>query len=850
MAHARHNSTQTVVELRDGWSITLTAPDACVDPAGLIGLQATSVTGTVPGTVVSALEQAKNTALKHKSPDDFDVWYRCRFDAVPLAEPNQAHLVFDGLATVADVWLNGEPLLRSENMYLRHEIDVTTALRPHNDLCIRFSSLNRFLERRRPRPCWRTKLVDHPQLRWVRTTLMGRMPGWHEWASCIHAVGPWRPISLVFDQQIRLETADVRASVEGEIGIVQAGLSIRLLAGNISEARLMVGEHTAPLQVTPDADGAYSLTGSVQISNVALWWPHTHGAQPLYPVRVQLTVDNRPTEMDFGRTGFRSLTVSTEDGGFSVRFNGEPIFLRGACWTAADTANLTGDDHAYDRLLGLAREAGMNMIRIPGTGFYESDAFYDRCAALGIAVWQDFSFALMDYPAEDLAFRASVSAEAHQLLDRLQLNPALAVLCGNSECEAAAAMHGLTAEQWRNPLFEDLLPQMARQSRPDVPYVPSSQWGGALPFHVNRGVSHYYGVGAYLRPLDDLRRSDVRFATECLGFSNIPEDQTIDEFLAEGESPGHHPSWNAGVPRNVGLGWDFGDVRDHYTRLLLGEDPGAALFRDSERYLALGRIVNGELMAAAFAEWRRPGSSCRGALLWLFRDLWPCAGWGVIDSAGRPKSVYYYLKRALAPLAVFLEDEGLSGLRLHVVNELPHSIKASLRIAVYRHGQTCVHEQSVPVSVAARGATEWSVDELIGHFVDPSYAYRFGPPAQDVILATLSPMSLDIKPSQAFHFPNGLRFPQSADIGLQAQAQPIGGGRYALTVQAARFAQAVQIDVRGYQADDNYFHLEPGGRRTVALTPVGAAGKAFSGFVTAFNALQPARIRACTEETP
>ena len=842
MAIARRISSQTVVELRDDWLISLTEPNAVSDPSGLAPVL--GVPGTAPGTVVSALRNAGSAALKHKSPDDFDVWYRVSFDAEVPPAPQTARLVFEGLATVADVWLNGEHLLRSENMYLRHERDVTAVLRPRNELCIRFSALNRSLEQRRPRPHWRTKLVDHQQLRWVRTTLVGRMPGWHEWAHCLHAVGPWRPISLVYDRDLLLETADVRATLVNTEGLVQAHLRVRPLAGELSEAFLSAGEQTTRLQVARRDDGGYALGGTLRLPQVARWWPHTHGAQPLYAVRVHLLVDGRPVEIDFGRTGFRSLRVAQENGGFSFEVNGEPIFMRGACWTSGDASSLIAEDHVYDRLLGLAREAGMNMLRIPGTGFYESEAFYNRCAELGIAVWQDFSFALMDYPAEDPAFSASVSTEAHQLLDRLQLNPALTALCGNSDCAASASMHGLTAAQGQNLLFEDLLPRASRLIVPDVPYVPSSQWGGALPFHVDRGVSHYYGIGAYLRPPDDARRSSVRFATECLGFANIPEDETIDEFLAEGESPGHHPSWNAGVPRNVGLGWDFGDVQDHYTRLLLDEDPKAAMYRDPERYLALGRVVHGELMSAAFAEWRRPASPCQGALLWFFRDLWPCAGWGVIDAFDRPKSVFYYLKRALSPLALFFSDEGLSGLRLHVINEHPYPLETDVQLALYRHGHTCIHQQSLPIRVAAWGVLELNVEEEIGHFLDTTYAYRFGPPSQDVVFAALK--SGPPSPS-AFYFPAGLSFPRSADLGLQAQARPCGDGRYTLTVRAARFAQAVSIQTRGYQADDNYFHLEPGGEHTVLLTPAPSTNKqqresSFSGAVTAFNAISSTKI--------
>ena len=87
-------------------------------------------------------------------------------------------------------------------------------------------------------------------------------------------------------------------------------------------------------------------------------------------------------------------------------------------------------------------------------------------------------------------------------------------------------------------------------------------------------------------------------------------------------------------------------------------------------------------MLRTFAEWRRPGSTCRGGLVWFARDLWPGAGWGIIDSTGRPKAAYWYLKRALAPVALLSADEGLNGLWLHAVNDTAEPIEADLRIAL------------------------------------------------------------------------------------------------------------------------------------------------------------------------
>lgn len=299
----RHVTTQTVTPLHTGWRVTVTAPGAAAHPDDLAEAVAlVTVPGVVPGTVVSALRDAGSKALAYQSPDDFDVWYECEFDTDAPGE--QTRLVFEGLATLADVWLNGELVLQSENMYLRHDVDVSGKLRGHNTLCLRFASLNRSLEQRRPRPRWRTKLVDHAQLRWVRTTLMGRMPGWHEWAKCIHAVGPWRPISLVTDRAVRVASSDIQATVEEGTGQVTARVGLSVLAGQVSEAVLHVGNNAAPLAVSRSDDGTAVLTGTAHVADPALWWPHTHGAQPLYPVRVALTGNGQPVEIDLGRTGF------------------------------------------------------------------------------------------------------------------------------------------------------------------------------------------------------------------------------------------------------------------------------------------------------------------------------------------------------------------------------------------------------------------------------------------------------------------------------------------------------------------------------------------------------------------
>jgi beta-mannosidase len=329
--------------------------------------------------------------------------------------------------------------------------------------------------------------------------------------------------------------------------------------------------------------------------------------------------------------------------------------------------------------------------------------------------------------------------------------------------------------------------------------------------------------------------------TECLAFANVPEPITLEPW---GVPAVHHPRWKAGVPRDRGASWDFEDTRDHYLERVFGLHPAQLRRTDPAHYLAASRAVVAHVIGHTLAEWRRPASPTRGALVFTAADLQMGAGWGLIDVQGEPKSAYYAFAQVAQPVALFVTDEGCDGLDIHVANDTPVAQRWVLHVRALRHGAVEVAKGELVVEVAAHAAITVPATRVLGVFLDVTYAYRFGEPGHDAVV--VSAHQADATPHspvlQACYFPQG-PYAARAHVGLQAQVVH-AAGEWWLELQCQTLARFVHIDDRTHRPQDNYFHLPPGAVRRVRLLPrAGAGGSAPTGLVTALNGHDPAHYR-------
>lgn len=739
-----------------------------------------------------------------------------------VLESSNQFLVFKGLDTYADVYLNDSLILKADNMFREWEVDVKGILKKgDNKLRVYFHSPVKI-----DMPKWEklpyqlksnNDQSENGGLLDRKIGIFARKAGYHygwDWGPRLVTSGIWRPVYLEAWNDVKIENVQLIQnnvnSSSAKLSSVVEVVSDKNVSGAVVSVKAdgkVVSKKTVNL-----VKGMNKVSLDYTIKNPKLWWTNGLGDPYLYDFTTTVTMSDGTQDSVDDRIGIRSLRVvaDKDEAGTTLYFelNGKPVFMKGANYIPSDNFLPRVTDEKYERTILDAKNANMNMLRVWGGGIYENDIFYDLCDEYGILVWQDFMFACALYPGDE-AFVENVRQEAIDNVRRLRNHPCIALWCGNNENQDAwfgwgwkreyeALGNGYADKLWKGfyNLYFKVLPEVVEE------YGSGTGYRGSSPISFSddksdgvNGDSHYWGVWHGNHPISRYNTERSRFFSEY-GFQSFPEYESVKLYAPEKRDH----DINSEVMMSHQRGGSFANNRIKEYMLKSYNEP-----KDFEHFLYVGMILQGDAIKTAMEAHRRDMPYCMGSLFWQHNDCWPVASWASRDYYGRWKAQHYFAKKAYDMILVspVVLNEKLT---VHLVSDYLKAVSGKFSIKVMDMKGNVVYNKSMSLKTPVNGSElvfESAINDVLG-----------GKSKNDVIIYT----EFETKDKT---YTNVAYAAEQKDLNYEKaniswSAKKVDGG-YDVTLRSDVFARGVFMSLSGIDNffEDNYFDLLPGKEVTI-----------------------------------
>ncbi|MGI9652718.1 beta-mannosidase [Chryseobacterium sp. RLHN22] len=633
------------------------------------------LTASVPGTVHLDLMNNKiipdpyqdenEKKVQWVENEDWDYQTSFKLSSKELANQN-IDLVFNGLDTFSEIYLNGKLLQSTDNMFRKWTIPVKQNLKiGENILQVKFKSAVNVGKELAKRVPFTTPESPRSYVRKAQYQF-----GW-DWGPRLVTAGIWKNVQLNFWNQAKLENVKIEQkaltqqkadlNIHAEIFTKEEGKYSFLINGKSQRINLKLGLNQISIPY--------------QIQNPKLWQSNGWGDPNLYQLKISVQKDSKTIAEKSERIGLRTVELIQEKDekgkSFYFKVNGNPIYAKGTNWIPSDSFTPRITKEKYQKLIKDCKDANMNMIRVWGGGIYEDDEFLKACDENGILVWQDFMFAGSFYPSDE-NFQKNVEMEVKDQVERLQNHPSLALWCGNNEVDEAIVNWGYqkqfkyskedSLQVWKdyNTMFHEVIPNAIKKyATTDKqiywPSSPSIGWGHKES--LTEGDSHYWGVWWGEQPFEIYNEKVPRFASEY-GFQGMPTLETTKSMFS-GAPDLSLQNGTIKAHEKHSRGWEIIDnymKRDYH------------IPTDFVKYNYVSQLLQARGMQIAIEAHRRAKPYNMGTLYWQLNDCWPVVSWSSIDYLGNWKALHYQIKRSFENQVILTEEKD-GVLNFYAVND-------------------------------------------------------------------------------------------------------------------------------------------------------------------------------------
>ena len=672
-----------------------------------------SIPASVPGNFELDMQKAglinepffSTNILDLQELENRHLWYYREFD-VEFPINDECFLLFKGIDTVAEIYLNGSLIAKTENMLISHEVKAPNLKSKNNQLIVHILPSTIYARRYELAPINQALPYNYESL------AIRKAPHMYGWDIMPRAVsgGIWRSVYLIKKPKERIEDIYLytfKAEVSNRRANIRAHFSIKSDQDSLKGLVLKVSGRCKNSSFSFEKE-LWHTYGFIDewVDDIHFWWPRNYGEQNLYDITATLTRNGKILDTKQFRFGVRTIKLQRDsvtkflgDGRFEFIINDQPIFVLGTNWVPLDAFH-SRDLSRVDNAISLLLNCGCNMARVWGGNIYESERFFDLCDENGIMVWQDFVMACGIYPQND-EFANRLKNEAEFIIKRLRNRASLVLWSGDNECDSSFYYY-----RKQNPndnfLTRKIISEAVRIHDTLRPYIPSSPYMDEFACKTGYPLAedHPWGPRGYFK--DDYYKNIVcSFASE-IGYHGCPSPKSLSKFISK------ENLWP--VLKNDTVGND--DWHIHAANMELSSNTPYAyriplmfkqiesVFKDSpknlEEFSKMSQIVQAVAKKYFIERFRINKNKTTGIIWWNLLDGWPQISDAVVDYYFTKKLAYHYIARSQSPLCLMCDEPNDSLLPVFAVSdenepkEITYTIKSITANKVLYEGSAVV----------------------------------------------------------------------------------------------------------------------------------------------------------------
>jgi beta-mannosidase len=610
------------------------------------------------------------------------------------------YLHFEGIDTVADIYVNGSLIASVDNMFIAHEFLLTCLHDGINEIVVHIKPAAIEARKTDVPPSSNALPYNYDSL-YIRKA--GSMFGWDIMPRIVSG-GIWRDVYIERKPKERIENVFVYTrSINAANGSADVIFHYNLkidgdYIGDYSiKAHGICGdssfESKSRLWFTSGKLGTW-------IGSCKLWFPRNYGEPNLYDTVFELYHGEELLDSYNLRFGVRTAELdrtSTTDregsGEFCIKINGKRIFAMGTNWVPVDAFH-SNDVKRIPEIVPMLNDLNCNIVRLWGGNVYEHESFYDFCDENGIMIWQDFAMGCAVYPQE-YKFNDILESEIVSIIKKYRNHSSLIIWAGDNECDYAyLSWGGIKRDPNDNIITRRLIPDLLRAHDFTRPYLPSSPYIDEEAYKTGKPSSedHLWGPRDYFKG-DYYKNTVCHFASET-GYHGCPSPESLKKFIApdklwhwfDKEQNRANDDWlthAASMELSAGSAYSY--------RIKLMADQVITLFGHEpetlEDFSFASQISQAEakkyfIERFRISKWRRTG-----IIWWNLIDGWPQISDAVVDYYYDKKLAYYYIKRSQNPLCLMFDEPENGILPLYAVNDTQRDKNVTYKVTDITAGE-------------------------------------------------------------------------------------------------------------------------------------------------------------------